>query len=311
MAAQRAGIIIAIVLLIIGLIVGYFAGQAAAPAAQTVTQTVTAPGAGAQVVTETVTQTITATQTVTAPAAGPQEIVIKVWASGSPVDVTRVDNVERAAEILNKMLAAAGVGVTVRVEKQFFRGDYMDKLTAAFAAGEAPDIIAMKNLPELVDGGYVVALDGYIDKYSTLLEDVYDVLWRAVKYKGQTWALPQDTEVRPLYFRKDVLRQLGWSEEQIEALPERIRRGEVTLADLIEVAKEAMDKGLVKWGFYHRPNFGGTPFVILYYQYGGVLQDEATGKLVLDRQAMLKMLQMLHRMAQVNKVLPPDMLVTE
>ncbi len=310
MAAQKTGIIVAVILLIIGLVVGYFAGQASAPGAVE-TVTVTAPGAGAQVVTETVTQTVTTTQTVTAPAAGPKEIVIRVWASGSPVDVTRVDNVERAAEILNRMLAAAGVGVTIRVEKQFFRGDYMDKLTAAFAAGEAPDIIAMKNLPELVDGGYVIALDGYIDKYSRLLEDVYDVLWRAVTYKGQIWALPQDTEVRPLYFRKDVLRQLGWSEDQIEALPERIRNGEVTLQDLIQVAKEAMDKGLVKWGFYHRPNFGGTPFVILYYQYGGVLQDEATGKLVLDRQAMLKMLQLLYRMAQVDKVLPADMIGTE
>ncbi|RLE88206.1 MAG: ABC transporter substrate-binding protein, partial [Thermoprotei archaeon] len=76
------------------------------------------------------------------------------------------------------------------------------------------------------------------------------------------------------------------------------------------VAKEAMDKGLVQWGFYHRPNFGGTPFVILYYQYGGILQDPETGKLVLDKSAMLKMLELLYRMAQVDKVLPPTMIGT-
>jgi len=293
MEKSTLAIIIAVivVLAIIGAI--FLAMQQAAPPTEAVTTTITT----------TVTQTVTA-------AAAPEVIKIRVWASGSPVDVTRVNNVEKAAEILNKMLEAAGASVRIEVEKRFFRGDYMDKLTAAFAAGEAPDIIAMKNLAALADGGYVISLDDYISKYEMLLEDVVPVLWNSVTYKGKIWALPQDTEARPLYFRKDVLRQLGWSEEEINALPEKILKGEVTLKDLVEVAKEAMDKGLVEWGFYHRPNFGGTPFIILYYQYGGILQDPATGKLVLDKNAMLKMLQTLYDMAQVHKVLPPDMIGT-
>jgi len=284
-AQIKLSTVLPVILLIVGIIIGFAVGFAVRPPAPTPTAT---------------------------PSPSPTVKVIKVtvWASGSPVDVTRVDNIERAASILNRMFKAAGVPVKIEVEKQFFRGDYMEKLTAAFAAGEAPDIIAMKNLPVLADGNYIIALDDYVEKYKDILEDVYPVLWNAVKYKGKIWALPQDTEARPLYFRKDVLRQLGWSEEEIEALPEKIKNGEVTLLDLIEVAKEAMDKGLVQWGFYHRPNFGGTPFVILYYQYGGILQDPETGKLVLDKSAMLKMLEMLYRMAQVDKVLPPTMIGT-
>ncbi|OYT61006.1 MAG: ABC transporter substrate-binding protein [Desulfurococcales archaeon ex4484_217_1] len=284
-AQIKLSTVLPVILLIVGIIIGFAVGFAVRPPAPTPTAT---------------------------PSPSPTVKVIKitVWASGSPVDITRVDNIERAASILNRMFEAAGVPVKIEVEKQFFRGDYMEKLTAAFAAGEAPDIIAMKNLPVLADGGYIIALDGYVEKYKDLLNDVYPVLWNAVKYKGKIWALPQDTEARPLYFRKDVLRQLGWSEEEIEALPEKIENGEVTLLDLIEVAKEAMDKGLVQWGFYHRPNFGGTPFVILYYQYGGILQDPETGKLVLDKSAMLKMLELLYRMAQVDKVLPPTMIGT-
>ena len=286
-AQIKLSTVLPVILLIVGIIIGFAVGFAARPPAPTPTAT-------------------------PSPSPTPTVKVVKVtvWASGSPVDVTRVDNIERAANILNRMFEAAGAPVRIEVEKQFFRGDYMEKLTAAFAAGEAPDIIAMKNLPVLADGGYVIALDDYVEKYKDLLEDVYPVLWNAVKYKGKIWALPQDTEARPLYFRKDVLRQLGWSEEEIEALPEKIRNGEITLLDLIEVAKEAMDKGLVQWGFYHRPNFGGTPFVILYYQYGGILQDPETGKLVLDKSAMLKMLELLYRMAQVDKVLPPTMIGT-
>jgi len=296
MEKSTLAIIVAIVV-ILAIIGAAFIAMQQAPPTQAATTTVTTT------VTQTVTQTVTA-------AAAPQVIKIKVWASGSPVDVTRVNNVEKAAEILNKMLEAAGAGVKIEVEKQFFRGDYMDKLTAAFAAGEAPDIIAMKNLAALAEGGYVIPLDDYIQKYSMLLEDVVPVLWNSVKYKGKIWALPQDTEARPLYFRKDVLRQLGWSEEEINALPEKIKNGEITIQDLIKVAKEAMEKGLVAWGFYHRPNFGGTPFIIFYYQYGGILQDPETGKLVLDKKAMLKTLQLLYQMAQVDKVLPPDMIGT-
>ncbi len=292
MEKSTLAIIVAIVVILAIIGVAFFAMQQAPPTQATTTT-----------VTTTVTQTVTV-------GAAPQTIKITVWASGSPVDVTRVDNVEKAAEILNKMLEAAGTGIRIEVEKQYFRGDYMDKLTAAFAAGEAPDIIAMKNLAALAEGGYVIPLDDYVQKYSMLLEDVVPVLWNSVKYKGKIWALPQDTEARPLYFRKDVLRQLGWSEEEINALPEKIRNGEVTLQDLIKVAKEAMEKGLVEWGFYHRPNFGGTPFIILYYQYGGILQDPETGKLVLDKKAMLKTLQLLYQMAQVDKVLPSDMIGT-
>ena len=303
----------AIALLIVGLVIGLAIGYVAAPGKTTVetvttTETITqaAGGAGATV---TVTQTVT--QTVEKAAGGEGVIRIKAWASGSPVDTTRVENIKRAAEELNKILAATGSNVRIEVETQFFRGDYMDKLTAAFSAGEAPDIIAMKNLPTLVDGGYVIALDEYINKYSKLLEDVFPTLWNAVKYKGKTWALPQDTEARPLYYRKDVLRKLGWSEEDINSLPERIRSGEVTLQDLIEVARQAKEQGLVEWGFYHRPNWGGTPFLILYYQYGGASQDPATGKLVIDKNAALKTLELLYRMAQEDKVLPETMIGTD
>ncbi len=285
-----------IIMLIIGLLVGIGIGYLIKP-----TPT---PTEGAQTLTQTIIQTVTRTVGETG------TVTIKVWASGSPVDTTRVDNIERAANMLNRMLETAGVGVRINVEKQFFRSDYMDKLTAAFAAGEAPDIIAMKNLAELAEGGYIIPLDDYINKYKDLLEDVYPVLWNSVTYKGKIWGIPQDTEARPLYFRKDVLRQLGWTEEEIEALPEKIRTGEITLLDLIQIAKEAQAKGLVQWGFYHRPNFGGTPFEIMYYQYGGVLQDPDTGKLVLVKSAMLKELQMLYKMAQEDKVLPTTMIGT-
>lgn len=292
----------AIALLIIGLVVGAAAGYLAAPRkGKTVTTTI-------QGGTSTVTSLIT--QTITKAAGGAKTITITVWASGSPADTTRYKNIIKAAEILNEMLEDSGSPVRIQVKYQWFRGDYFDKLTAAFAANQAPDIIAMKDLPKLVEGGYVIQLDKYVEKYKLLLEDVYPSLWNATKYKGHIWALPEDTEARPLYYRKDVLREMGWSEQEIDSLPQKILSGEVTLQDLIKVAVEAKQKGLVKWGFYHRPNWGGTPFLIFYYQYGGIAQDPTTGKLVLVKHAALKTLELLYNMTQVYKVLPPTMIGT-
>ena len=56
-------------------------------------------------------------------------------------------------------------------------------------------------------------------------------------------------------------------EYQIEALPERIRSGEFTLQDLLETAREAVDKGVVEegFGFWHRP-LNGPDFWEFYYR---------------------------------------------
>jgi len=244
---------------------------------------------------------------------GAKQISFVVWASGSPVDVSRVTNVVLAAKVLTALLHKYGVDITITVNmkrSQFFRGDYWAKLEQAFAAGQAPDIFAMKDLAKVAEAGYAIKLDKYIQKYWPLVADVYKVLWRAVTYKGHIWALPEDTEARPLYYHKDILLKLGWTPQQVEELPKLIEEGKITLYDLVKVAQEAMKKGLVEWGFYHRPNFGGTPFIILYYQFGGILQDPATGKLVLVKHAMLKTLQFLYNMTQVWKVLPPTMIGT-
>jgi len=98
--AQKLTVLGAI-LLIIGIVIGVGIGYAVkptAPGAQTVTTTIT----------ETITQTVKEGVTPT-PTGAAGEIKITVWASGSPVDVTRVNNIEATAEILNKMLEAAGL----------------------------------------------------------------------------------------------------------------------------------------------------------------------------------------------------------
>ena len=49
-------------------------------------------------------------------------------------------------------------------------------------------------------------------------EDIVPSLWDSHGYAGQTWGIPQDAEARPIFYSKLLLRDLGWSEEDIESL---------------------------------------------------------------------------------------------
>ena len=240
-------------------------------------------------------------------------IKLSAWSAGSPVDYYRAKNLERAAKILETLLRVSGINVTIKIDSYYEHvsdwGAWKSKFVAAYEAGEAPDIISGISMVEAAEAGWIIPLDQYVSKYADLLADIPSHLWDACKYKGKIWAVPQDVASQVFYFRKDVLRELGWSEDQINALPSKIMSGEVTWDDLASIAKEAMDKGLVRWGFYHRPNWG-TSLEIPYYLAGGDFYDLKTGKLVLDRSALKAMYSRFYKLAQEYKVLPTTMIGT-
>jgi len=306
----------AIVGIIIGLIIGGAIGYMAAPKAApttvtvtstvptTITKTVTAPAGAAPAVTTTLTTTIIKTITKTAPAAPgkPKTITIEIWTIGpDPPSEYRLKNFYIAAEVLNSWLEALGTGVKVEIKGEFFVrpvewGEYKNKFYLAAKAGKEPHIYLTghEDLGFLAEKGYIIPLDDYVKKYwDVVYYDIIPTLWDAVKYKGKIWAIPQDTEARPLYFRKDVLRKMGWSEEEIEAFPKKIEKGEITLYDILKIAKEAVDKGLVERGLVHRVKEGYDYFQF-YLGFGGRLWDPEKGKMVFTKSAWKKTLQWFH-----------------
>ncbi len=231
------------------------------------------------------------------PTPPPTEVVLTAWTIGpEQASHFRADNLVAAAEALNKALEAEGANVRVKVDASFDTStwdEYRQRFILAAQAGNAPDIILSghEDTAPWSEAGFIVPLDEWIKKYEaqTGLKDIFPTLWNAVTYKGQRWAVPQDTEARPMFFSKTLLKKLGWSDEEIKALPERIRTGQFTLMDLLRVAKEAQDKGVVKpgYGYWTRPR-RGLDFYQFYIAFGGQLQDPQTGKLVLVREALRK-----------------------
>lgn len=246
----------------------------------------------------------------------PEEGIIKLkaWCGGAPAEGYRAKNLERAVELLNTVLEAIGLKVRIEIEATFehIPGDAAKtRLTAAWQANEAPDIVIDYGygLTELADMGWIYPLDQYFEKYSALFADVPESMWN-LKYKGHIWGVPQDAAMHVFYFRKDVLRKMGWSEEEINAFAAKIKNGEITFEDIMRIAREAMDRGLVEWGIYHRKGAGGSLW-IPYYSLGGRFYDPETGKLVISKSKLLDYFTLFYKMTQEYKVTPPTMIATD
>src|SRR5262249_55640817 len=178
----------------------------------------------------------------------------------------------------------------------------------AFAADDAPDIYAIAHefVGQFAKAGYALPLDDLIRQYPDTYNDFFPSIWQSVKVRGRTYAIPQDTDDRMLYFRVDRLKQFGLTDAQIKALPDRIQRGEFTLTDMADLAKQVKGKSLVEWGFYHRPT-RGPDYYQLIMAYGGPLQDQPRGKLVLSRAATLDFLTLLYDLVNKYQVTPASM----
>ena len=221
----------------------------------------------------------------------PANITITVWVQANQVEEYRGKNIVTAAERLNKEL---GGKTTVKVEANIDSAgwaDYKKKALLAFEAKTGPDIILSghEDGANWGDNGYILPLDDLIKKYSSVTDNIIPALWKSTEYQGKRWSIPQDTEARPMFWSKVALKKLGWSDADINGLPDKVKSGQFTLQDLLETAKQMQDKGVVEKGNGFWTRWGqGNDWYEFYYSFGGQLQDPATGKLVMVKDAWQK-----------------------
>ena len=226
-------------------------------------------------------------------AAQAEDVTITVWAGGSnEADAYRMDAIEMAADMLTREAEIQGQELNITVEKKRDFGgwpEFKQAITLAAEAGTAPNIVVTSHLDiaPWSEAGYIVAMEDYVDLDAWPLNDIYPNLMEIAAFDGVQWGVPQDAESRPFFFWKDTMRGIGYSDEDIAALPGKVANGEYTLANVLEDAKKAVDMGLVEegYGFYPRVS-NGPDYAQFYQSFGGELQDPDTGKLVLDKAAM-------------------------
>lgn len=311
---MRRWALVAVAFLVASLVVA----ACATPTPQVIKETVVVTKEVEKVVTKEVEKVVTKVVTVEKE---PEVQVIKLtaWTIGpDEASYYRRDNLIDAAKRLNQDLEALGSNVRVELEATFDTGDwgdYKQKFILAAQAGNAPDIILSghEDVAPWSEAGYIIPLDDYIQQYwESTYQDIIPTLWKSVEYKGKKWAVPQDTEARPMYFSKLLLRKWGWTEDQINALPEQVKAGEFTLYDMLELAKKAQDEGIVEegHGYWPRPRKGGD-FYHIYFAFGGEMQDPESGKLVVVEDALRKWLQFHYDTVFTYKTTPEGFIGTD
>ncbi|RLE78777.1 MAG: hypothetical protein DRJ51_08970 [Thermoprotei archaeon] len=218
-----------------------------------------------------------------------------------PMPVTRATNLEDAAALLNKILEDMGVDLRIEIEVEFSElkwGPFAEKFFAEYRAGKAPDIvIGLRDIPTLAEEGVILPLDEHVATFWNLTYfDIYPSLWKSVMWKGRIWGIPQDATPGCIWYRKDILRELGYSDEEIANMLPPDAKG-ITLDTIVRLAREAKEAGLVEYGIVHRPSPGDTIQIYMII-FGGEVYDEETGKLVLDKSAALKMFQWFRDMVE-------------
>ncbi|RKX82906.1 MAG: twin-arginine translocation pathway signal protein, partial [Spirochaetes bacterium] len=195
---------------------------------------------------------------------GPKEITLRIWTKAGATEEWRGKAAIEAAKELNKELESEGLVIKVEaVQETAGWGDFNKKFTMAAEAGKAPDILCTghENIAVYGTTGYIVPIADSVKEIKAMapeFDDVIEGLWDMTSWRGQIWGVPQDTEARPMFFSKTKLKDLGWSDAKIAALPDEIAKGNFTLDDMIATGKEAIAKGVVEpgYGFWSRPKSG-------------------------------------------------------
>jgi len=222
-----------------------------------------------------------------------KDLTVTVWAGGSnDSDVYRLDAIEMAADMLEREYAILGEELDITVEKKRDFADwaaFKQAVTLAAEAGDAPNIVVTSHLDiaPWSQAGLIVPVEDYVNMDAWPLNNIYDNLIEITTYNGVVYGLPQDAESRPFFFWRETMKKIGYTDEQIDALPARVEAGDYTLANVLEDARKAVEMELVEegYGFYPRVS-NGPDYAQFYQSFGGELLDKETGKLVLDRQAM-------------------------
>jgi inositol-phosphate transport system substrate-binding protein len=264
-------------------------------------------------VTVTVEVPVEQTVEVEVPVSGELIHIVARCKASPPYENGRCNNLMSAVGAANQALAE--MGDDRRIELETIQddadwGDYKTEFELASEAGEAPDIVCSghEHIGDWATAGYLVDISDMIGDYPEF-DDVIDSLWNSTMLDGKIWGVPQDAEARPFYYSKSLLRELGWSDEEIESLDERVAAGEFTWQDMFDVAEEAVNAGIVEPGdgWWHRPS-NGPDFLYYYYGAGGEVREEGFDGLVFDTQAALTVYQLLYEAAQERNIIRPNKL---
>ncbi|MBS6953845.1 MAG: extracellular solute-binding protein [Enterocloster asparagiformis] len=236
-------------------------------------------------------------------AAGAEKEVVTIKLSHNKDYVTIPEAVIEAGKRLNEKYAAEGKNIEVQFETDYQQidwTDYHNNIVFSHKSGDAPDIFTCDaDIAGYADAGVVM------DVTDLMTDEFVDGAFNACLVDGKAYAIPMDMPFRVIYYNKEDLKAIGWTDEEVEALPEKIKNKEVLFDDFIDICQEVVEKGGAKYGLVHRPSAGNDFYDIINALGGEYYNDQS--QLVFDSQGILKFFQFTYDNAQTRKITPDNL----
>lgn len=165
-------------------------------------------------------------------------------------DSTNENVVSRSNMIVNGFKMLEEQDPSVHFEFEYLPKLEVDEMALQFQSGVEADLFFDEEtaVGQLVKGGIIQPVD-WFPELPNVKGNLFENVEKLSVYDGHFYGVPIDMAVCMVYANKNVLKQLGWTDADIAAWPEKVAAGEWTIDDMTAVCKEALDKGLVKYGF--------------------------------------------------------------
>lgn len=186
-------------------------------------------------------------------------------------------------------------------------------IDAVRRGGDVPDVVWLSSLsaPDTIRalqalGDTLFPIDQCDSPFPAMAHEHY---WYPLPDDPQRWGVPSSITVDPLFYSKKLLRQLGWTEAAIASLPDQIAAGQFTLADMLQTAEEAVNRGVVPSGLGFVPgnDFWELP-LLLYLSHGGDLSRLDPNAFELDTDALAATFTTLDRLVKQQVTMKESLL---
>ncbi|GMA60994.1 ABC transporter substrate-binding protein [Alicyclobacillus fastidiosus] len=159
------------------------------------------------------------------------------------------------------------------------------KLITAIAGSKAPDCTELDSflVPQFAQKGALIDLTPYIQAQGLKKSDFIPAIWQANTFDGHLYAYPHDTDVRFLYWNKDLFKKAGLNPNQP---PKTIAQLDQDAAKLTvhNSAGQITQAGFIPWG-------DQGSFDTWAWAFGATFNQNSEGEINLADSASIKSLQ--------------------
>lgn len=178
--------------------------------------------------------------------------------------------------------------------------NYYTKLTAALAAGNAPDLIVVHqaNLRNYVPSNQLLALDDYLMDINAPMDDFVEAPLEACQYDGKTYALPLDVHPIIMYVNMGLLKEAG-----IDKIPSNYDEL-IKAAQTVEMKTGKMGIACDNTTAVYKAYTLTRLFFSMMYQQGGSMLNEDYSKATFNNEKGVVALEALQDMVNKYEVTP-------